>query len=118
MRCTAFSSVDVVKARDTKLLEDLATKFNLSFKAFGEDVTTSEAKYGALVLSDAWGTALEPAPITPTDPDAAPYTLLSGTIKATYNAQRGFENTEEIFVAPGIMTGNTGTSIRYTETLD
>ena len=101
--------MDVVKDRDTELLEDLANRFNLSFNAFGKDVTTgSGAKYGSLVLSDAWGTALEPAPIAPTDPDAAPYRLLSGTIKATYNSHRGFENTEEIFVAPGIMTGNTG----------
>lgn len=87
----------------------LASQYNLSYNAFGKDVTSGAgAKYGSLALTDAWGTALEPAPITPTGLDAAPYKLLSGTIRATYNSHRNFNNTEEVFVAPGIMTGNTG----------
>ena len=101
-----------VKKHDTALLAHLATKFNLSYTAFGEDVYTgSGAKYGSLEISDAWGTALEPAPITPMDGEA--YKLLSGTIKATFNAHRKFKNTEEIQVAPGIMTGNTGTERQH-----
>ena len=57
-----------------------------------------------------FGTALEPAPITPTDPDAVPYKILSGTIKSTYMTLRADLTEEEktIFVAPGIMSGNTG----------
>ncbi|KLO11594.1 carboxypeptidase S [Schizopora paradoxa] len=107
-RIATQSTVADVKKHDTAVLEHLAEKFNLSYTAFGQKVYTgSGAKYGSLDISDAWGTALEPAPITPMDGEA--FKLLSGTIKATYNAQRKFKNSEEIIVAPGIMTGNTDT---------
>jgi hypothetical protein len=33
---------------------------------------------------------------------------LSGTIKATFNAHRGLDGADNIFVSPGILTGNTG----------
>lgn len=92
---------------DTVVLKYLAEKLNLSYTAFGKEVYTgSGAKHGSLEISDAWGTALEPAPITPMDGEA--FKLLSGTIKTTFNAHRKYKNTEEIVVAPGIMTGNTG----------
>ncbi|TFK51753.1 carboxypeptidase S [Heliocybe sulcata] len=106
-RIATESSVDATKAHDTALLKELAAKFNLSYTAFGETLT-SEPAYGTLTLSDAWGAALEPAPISPTDADAAAYKILSGTIKATYNAHRSLKD-DGIVVAPGIMTGNTDT---------
>ena len=62
--------------------------------------------YGTLAISDAWGAALEPAPISPID--APEYALLSATIKATYNAHRSLAGDDNIVVAPGIMSGNTG----------
>lgn len=101
------SSIDAVKAHDTKLLQSLAHKFNLSYTAFGAHITEESASaYGTLTLSDAWGTALAPAPISPID--APEYALLSGTIKAAYNSHRSLEGDDQIVVAPGIMTGNTG----------
>ena len=105
------SSVGEVQTRDTALLEKLAQSFNLSYNAFGKDIHTGEGpKYGTLVLSDAWGTALEPAPVTPTGNDAAAFQLLSGTIKSAYEAYFGQQEDDikELFVAPGIMSGNTG----------
>ena len=103
------SSVTDVQVHDTALLEGLARKYNLSYQAFGKDVAVGEgAKYGSLVLSDAWGTALEPAPVSPNGKHDLPYQLLSGTIKATYNSHRNFRNDKQVQVAPGIMTGNTG----------
>ncbi|KZT27859.1 carboxypeptidase S [Neolentinus lepideus HHB14362 ss-1] len=106
-RIATESSVDATKAHDTAILKELAAKFNLSYTAFGETLTSGPA-YGTLTLSDAWGASLEPAPITPTGPDAAAYQVLSGTIKATYNAHRSLKD-DGIVVAPGIMTGNTDT---------
>lgn len=104
----SISSVDAAKEHDTALLKGLAHDFNLSYTAFGAQITGQDAPaYGTLTISDAWGAALEPAPISPID--APEYALLSGTIKATYNAHRGLQGDDNIVVAPGIMSGNTGT---------
>ena len=105
----ASSSVAAVKERNTQVLEPLAEEFNLTYTAFGllispEGVSSS----GALTLTEAWTDPLEPAPETPTDEDSAPWQLFSGTVKATYNAQRGLQGDDNIFVTPGVLTGNTG----------
>src|SRR6266404_5196429 len=104
-----FSSVATVRRHDTHILKNLAKEFNLSFTAFGSDITPKGAPTaGKLTLTEAWDTGLEPAPVTPTAEDSAPWQLLSGTIRATYNAHRGLDGADNIFVSPGIMTGNTG----------
>ncbi|KAH9027918.1 hypothetical protein EDB84DRAFT_1563249 [Lactarius hengduanensis] len=108
-RIATQSSLSVVQQRDTDLLKQLAKEFNLTFTAFGSDITPKcTPTAGKLTLTDAWGTSLEPAPVTPTE-DSAPWRLMSGTIKATYNAHRGLEGADNIFVSPGIMSGNTDT---------
>lgn len=100
-------------AHDAALLKKLATEFNLSYTAFGQAISPPGAPaYGTLTLKDAYGTSLEPAPVSPiSGSDSAPYQLLSGTIKATYAAHRGLAAVEAdsaISVAPGMSTGNTG----------
>ena len=87
-------------------MRGLAEKFNLSYIAFGKEIGDSSTKSsGKLTLSDASNTALQPAPLTPTGQNATPYQLLSGTIKATYDAHRSGDG---VIVSPGIMSGNTG----------
>lgn len=108
---------------DTDRIIPLAARFNLSLTAFGESITPADTPaYGTVTLSDAWGNQLAPAPVTPTGPDAVPYKVLSGTIKATFDSHRaaGFGLTdgqeienETIVVSPGIMTGNTGTVFAF-----
>ena len=106
-------SVFALKARDTKLLEPIAKKFNLSFNAFGELLTEAGAPaLGSLSLLDISRGGLDPAPITPTfGNEGAPFRLLSGTIKAAFNAYRSDLKSEasDIVVAPSMMSGNTGT---------
>ncbi|KAA1468874.1 carboxypeptidase S [Dentipellis sp. KUC8613] len=109
-RIATQSSVAAVQDRDTDLLRSLSKHFNLSYTAFGNSISPKDAPaYGTLTLSDAWGTALNPAPITPTDADAIPYRILSGTIKATYDSHRNLDGGNNIVVSPGIMSGNTDT---------
>lgn len=78
----------------------------MSYTAFGNPVTPrGEQAYGTLTLST--NTVLEPAPITPSD--GAPYRILSGSVKATYDSHRNLEGSSDgLIVSPGIMTGNTG----------
>lgn len=109
-----ISSVAAVKERDTALLQSLASQFNLSYTAFGVSQSDENAPaYGTLTLSEAFLHGLEPAPNTPIDEH--PYQLLSGTIRATYNKHRGraLQGENEIVVAPGIMSGNTGKRYLY-----
>jgi Gly-Xaa carboxypeptidase len=109
-RISVVSSVDAVKEHDTNLLKSLGDKFNLTYNAFGSRISEEGAPAsGSLTLSDAFHGGLEPAPITPTGKDAAPYQLLSGTIQATYNAHRAFQNADSVIVAPSMMSGNTDT---------
>ncbi|KAH9975656.1 hypothetical protein BJV74DRAFT_178104 [Russula compacta] len=111
---TESSSVAEVQRRDTQVLKHLTEEFNLTYIAFGTEVSTENSTAaGTLTLTDAWSTALEPAPVTPTGGDSAPWQLLSGTIKATYNAHRGLEGANNIFVIPGIMSGNTDTAFYW-----
>ncbi|KDQ26780.1 hypothetical protein PLEOSDRAFT_31133 [Pleurotus ostreatus PC15] len=108
-RIATESSVAATVEHDTQLLKNLANKFNLTYTSFGAQISAKDApSSGTLALSDAWGTALEPAPITPTGRDAAPYALLAGTIKATFNSHRSLQG-DNIAMSPGIMTGNTDT---------
>ncbi|KAG0709282.1 hypothetical protein DFH29DRAFT_1074996 [Suillus ampliporus] len=109
-RISTESSIAATKVRDIKLLESLASDFNLSYTAFGTHISNADApSYGTLALSDAFGDGWEPAPVTPYDQDAAPFRLLSGTIKATYNSHRNISGSDAVIVSPGIMSANTDT---------
>ncbi|KZV66012.1 carboxypeptidase S [Peniophora sp. CONT] len=104
-RIATDSTLVAVQAADTKRLTKLAKHFNLTFNAFGE--VLAEGGSGTLTLSDAWGTSLEPAPLTPTGVNAKPSRLISGTIRAVHAATAGEE--DGIVIAPSIMSGNTDT---------
>ncbi|KAK7062787.1 hypothetical protein VNI00_000277 [Paramarasmius palmivorus] len=96
-RIATTSSGKATQDHDRDLLKPLADKFNLTYVAFGEQQTLVAPHY------------LEPAPITPTKgPHSAPYQVLSGTIKATYNAHRSLSG-DNIAVGPGMPSGNTDT---------
>ncbi|KAF4569828.1 hypothetical protein EYR40_008808 [Pleurotus pulmonarius] len=108
-RIATESSVAATIKHDTQLLKSLSKKFNLTYTSFGAELSEKDVpSSGTLTLSDAWGTALEPAPITPTGQDAAPYALLAGTIKSTFNSHRSLQG-DNIAMSPGIMSGNTDT---------
>lgn len=85
----------------TSLARPLAEKYNLTLHAF-DNVTEAPLSI-SLFPSE---TTLRVAPVTPTELDiVSPYSILAGTTRALYG--------EEIVVAPGMMTGNTGTFQSY-----
>ena len=85
----------------------LAKRFNLSLDAFG-DIESSEQladSFGRLVLSDAYGSGLNPAPVSPTF-GSGPWELLSGSILYTFETnQRSEEKLDKYIVAPGLSLG-------------
>lgn len=98
-----------MQQRDTHALKHLAKEFNLTYTAFGSAISTQDGPAaGVLVLSEPWHSGLEPAPVTPSDEKSGPWRLFSGTIKATFNTHRDLDGPNNIFVSPGIMSGNTG----------
>ncbi|KAF9269527.1 carboxypeptidase S [Marasmius fiardii PR-910] len=107
-RVSTTSSVNATWAHDRDLFAELARRFNLTYEAFGEEVSEKDApSQGHLTLSAL--TVTEPSPVAPTKGrNAAPFEVLSGSIKATYNAHRSFTN-DDVIVAPGMMNGNTDT---------
>ncbi|KAJ6599930.1 hypothetical protein DFH09DRAFT_1303286 [Mycena vulgaris] len=67
------------------------------------------AAYGTLELSAPQ--TLESAPVTPSD--APPFRLLAGTIRTARQGKSGAEKEKDVFVTPGMMTGNTDTRFNW-----
>ncbi|KAI0369802.1 carboxypeptidase S [Pilatotrama ljubarskyi] len=110
-RIDVHSSVDALKKRITRVVQPVAERFGLDLDAFGEKtvVTTGTGQSsGKLRISDAFGTALEPAPITPMG-DSGPFQLLSGTIIGVLGASNRTGYDKKTYIAPGMSTGNTDT---------
>ncbi|KAI0367042.1 carboxypeptidase S [Pilatotrama ljubarskyi] len=106
-RIAEHSSVAELKEHITDVILPVATRLNLSMEAFGKNVSVGSGKAGQVVLSDAFGTGLEPSPITPMGKDD-PYQVLAGTIKATIESAEGY-NASGVIVAPILQIGNTDT---------
>lgn len=104
------SSVSAVKTHILDTLIPIAEKFSLTLDAFGEDLNalSNAASSGHLTLTDAWGTALEPAPVTPWIENPA-FDFLAGTIKTVVKTSLRWNNSDiPVAVGPGILSGNTG----------
>lgn len=101
------SSVAELEARLAGVVAPLAKRFNLSLNAFADKNLSIEdpSAFGQLILSDAYGSGLNPAPITPTF-GSGPWELLSGTILFTFTTnQRGVYADQQLLVAPGLNIG-------------
>ncbi|KAJ3847607.1 hypothetical protein EV368DRAFT_50867 [Lentinula lateritia] len=116
-RINTVSSVNETVAHDTQTVAGIARSFNLTLKAFGQDIIPASAysssdPKGHIELAQAFNHELEPAPRTPTSGKGSePWDFLSGTIKATYAAHRNLRGvaSSNIIVSPGMSTGNTDT---------
>ncbi|KAK7687700.1 hypothetical protein QCA50_008916 [Cerrena zonata] len=110
-RIAQHSSVSAVKAHIVDTLTPIAKKFNLTLDAFGDELhgMSNVVSSGHLKLTDAWGTALEPAPVTPWIENSA-FDFLAGTIQTVVKTSKRWNNPDiPVAVAPGILSGNTDT---------
>ncbi|KAI0742034.1 carboxypeptidase S [Daedaleopsis nitida] len=111
-RIDIHSSVAALQARIAAVVEPVVERLGLELDAFGRftpaSVDAGEPPSGLLRISDAFGTALEPAPVTPLG-DSGPFRLLSGTIQGVLGASNRTGYEKKVFIAPGMSTGNTDT---------
>ena len=94
-----------------KILKPVAERFNLSLLAFGKNVTSGGG--GQLALSDAFGTALNPSPLTPTG-HSPPFALLAGTIVSAFERSQAYKN-KSVVVQPSYALGELTTLSLITE---
>ncbi|WWC63515.1 uncharacterized protein I303_106118 [Kwoniella dejecticola CBS 10117] len=125
-RISLSSSVAELQQQLVDVISPVAHKLNLQVEAFGKDVQyhgchmgedVSGPQAGKVILSVAFNSSLEPAPVSPFTVDSAAWRLLSGTVKGVYatrpEASLSPEDAEKtIIMAPSISTGNTDTK-RY-----
>ncbi|KAF8308589.1 carboxypeptidase S [Cantharellus anzutake] len=109
-RIATDSSVNATHSSIVDKLTPIARGLQLDFEAFGFNVTTELDPAGQLTLSHFLDDDLEPAPVSP--PNSAPFQLLAGTIRETWETGRGKDSEEPFIVAPSIMPANTGMILR------
>lgn len=98
------STTQEVADRLVLYLRPIAKKHNLTFDAFNAtDQQEATSSAGTFRLGGPLHNWLEPAPLTPTYD--APWALLAGTIRQTWNTGQGADTNETIFVAPSLMVG-------------
>ncbi|KAJ9113981.1 hypothetical protein QFC22_005799 [Naganishia vaughanmartiniae] len=110
-RINPASSVAELQDQMIQVLQPLTEQYELSFHAFGNKVSELKDARGTLTLAEAYHSALEPAPISPSTTDSVAWNLLSGSAKDTWTSRKGADHTDLIFV-PGLGIGNTDTK-RY-----
>lgn len=104
-RINVEETVEDVRTRLTKLVEEMASKYDCQVAKWGNTKVDKES-HCVVVLEDAFESALEPAPRTPTEgKEASPYRLLSSVIRRTWP----LGDNQYIRVVPTLMQGNTDT---------
>ncbi|KAI6000975.1 hypothetical protein F5J12DRAFT_906522 [Pisolithus orientalis] len=78
-RIAEHSSVVELQQHLIDVLLPVAASHELTLRAFGRVIKTGDS--GEIAVSDTFGTALEPSPVTPMG--YGPYSILGGTVKAT-----------------------------------
>ncbi|KAJ7115872.1 hypothetical protein C8R44DRAFT_216220 [Mycena epipterygia] len=106
----AEHSVTEVQAHIVKLVSPIAAEFNMSLHAFGRSPAQDAVQKNLITLTDAFGTALEPSPVTPVN--GGPYELLAGTIKATLETSERYNSTG-VIISPSLGLGNTDTQFYW-----
>ncbi|KAG8863707.1 hypothetical protein FRB96_007544 [Tulasnella sp. 330] len=107
-RVSTDSSIGELKDAITALFTQFTADRKLGLTAFGKNIhelSSSFTPIANVTISEAFGSALEPAPVTPTT--GAAWRLLSGTIRSAYQDAEGDE--KEVIVTSATPGGNTDT---------
>lgn len=108
-RIADHSSVSELQDRFASIVAPVAAKYNMSLDAFGKQINLEASTWGLVKISEAFGSGLEPAPVTPTT-GSGPYELLSGTVLSTLKTNLRTDGLPEFsVVSPGLSLGNTDT---------
>lgn len=99
----SLSSVLDLQTRTIKILVPVAERYNLTLTAFGKNVTAGTDTGGHIALSDAFGTGLNPSPMTPTG-QSPPFSLLAGTIVSAFQSSPAYKNSS-VVVQPSYALG-------------
>ncbi|KAF9219764.1 carboxypeptidase S [Gyrodon lividus] len=103
-RIADHSSPAELMNRFTAVTAPVAAKHNMTLEAFGKLIGSEGPSWGTIRLSDAFDSALVPAPVTPTT-GSSPYELLSGTILSTLQTNlRTDKFSTSAVVSPGLST--------------
>lgn len=103
-----------VREHLTEVLRPVAAAFDLTLDAFGVQEATGSS--GALSIKTAFGSFLEPSPVTPTR-SSGPYAILSGTIKAVLEGSK-VHPSNDVVVAPLLALGKFLINKYVRETVD
>lgn len=103
-RIDVGSSVEAVRRHVYSIVKSVAARNDLAISGsegweFVANDSSKHPRAGKIVLSDAFHSALEPAPLTPLG-DAKPWKLLQAVIRNVWS---------DILVSPDLMGGNTDT---------
>ncbi|KAF7797259.1 hypothetical protein EIP86_008452 [Pleurotus ostreatoroseus] len=106
-RIAEHSSVKEVQYHIIHVLRPIAKAYDMTLTAFGMNAGGGSGNGGQMVVTDAWGTALEPSPSTPTA-DSRAWDILAGTIQSALQQSKTWGK-RKVAVAPMLAVGNTDT---------
>ncbi|KAJ7634095.1 hypothetical protein DFH06DRAFT_1100558 [Mycena polygramma] len=107
-RIAEHSSITQVQDHIVQLVSPVAAEFNMSLIAF--KAASDVSPMHQIVLNDAFGTGLEPSPVTPIA--SGQYQLLAGTIKSALETA-GRYNSTGVIISPSLGLGNTDTQFYW-----
>ncbi|KAF7356683.1 Carboxypeptidase S [Mycena venus] len=109
-RISEQSSVKEVTNHIVQIVSPIAAQLNLSLIAFDLAPDQEAVPTNRIVLTDAFGSGLEPSPVAPIE--SGPYELLAGTIKAALETA-GRYNSTGVIISPSLGLGNTDTQFYW-----
>ncbi|CAE7147068.1 unnamed protein product [Rhizoctonia solani] len=114
-RIAIESSIADVQKHVAVKLAQWGKTYNLSVEAFGNDVSEGRAPfYGTIVAGTTSVTAIDVAPVSPTDSEAKPWNVLSSSIRGAYRDSKNPKVAQgDIIVSPALMSGNTDTKFYW-----